>query len=108
MHIFFFAGKKNKKYAHLTLLLVVLDDLLLLHVVGRVPSPAAIPHCGGVPLLALLDGMLLLVLLSASHPLQLHPRQHKVTIYIQSYLKSFGPKFVFTFSANKNIDLLCN
>ena len=50
------------------LLLVVLDDLLLLPVVGRVPSPAAIPHCGGVPLLALLDGMLLLVLLSASHP----------------------------------------
>ena len=64
------------------MLLVVLDDLLLLTVVGRVPSPVAIPHCVGVSLLALLNGMLLLVLLSASHPLQLHPRQHKVRIYI--------------------------
>ena len=47
------------KNTHLTLLLALLDDLLILPVVGHLPSPAATPHCEGAPLLALLNGMLL-------------------------------------------------
>ena len=56
----FQTSSQQKLYGpKLILLLALLDDLLILPVVGRLPSPAATPHCEGAPLLALLDGMLL-------------------------------------------------